>query len=94
MGACKATADITHGDTQVNLEVDVDPKGKPSDDDATPIGRGTITLDETGEQFKGEFFDTDEDGAPDKFKPDAGQRSRYSLGGKTDGKKWHEVEVL
>jgi hypothetical protein len=94
LGACTATADITHGDTEAHFKVDVDPKGKPADDDATSIGRGRVTIDKTGEEFEGEFYDTDHDGTPDKFKPDAGQKSRYSLGGKTDGENWHDVEVL
>ncbi len=90
LGSCKATATYTDGDESVSLEVDVDPRRKPADDDATSLGRGTVVLDETGEEFEGEFFDTDNDGAPDKFKPDKGQGSNNAKG-ETNGSDWHDI---
>ena len=46
--------------------------GEPADPAATPMGSGTISLEEGG-TFTGDFYDTDGDGKPDKFKPDGGQ---------------------
>jgi len=62
--------------------------GKPLGDDARSLGKGEIQL-EGGQKFKGEFFDSDKDGVPDAFVPDAGQATAF---GTTDGRTSYELK--
>ncbi len=91
LGSCQAGFKLWVGDRSLEGTVGITPF--PASDDATSLGRGTCTLDKTGDTFEGEFFDTDGDGEPDKFKPDKGQGSKRYNGGETNGTDWHEVKV-
>lgn len=92
LAACKFSGTYTKGRETVSVSGEVDPRsGEQADSDAKPLGKGTITMDETGETFEGEFFDTDGDGKPDKFKPEKGQTSG-GMKGETNGTDWYDVD--
>ena len=94
LGSCKATLSVTDSDgSTMKYEGEIDPwGGEPADRTATSLGRGTAVM-EDGTELEGEFFDTNGDGQPDKFKPDAGQSSD-SVSGETNGDDWYDIEDL
>ena len=78
------------GDIEISGELDQG-SGEPADDSGTSLGSGEIEMD-NGDTFTGEFFDTDGDGNPDKFKPDAGQTGS-EMAGETNGTDWFNIDL-
>lgn len=89
---CKCTVkyDGPLGEIEATGELDTG-SGTPADDSGTSMGRGEVTM-ENGDVLEGELFDTDGDGKPDKFKPDAGQ-SGSGAAGETNGTDWFDIEL-
>lgn len=91
LSACAASGhyDGPGGTISFSGEIHLD-SGEPADPGAESLGTGEITL-EDGSTFTGEFFDTNGDGTPDRFKPDAGQDTGH--GATTDGETWYDLDV-
>lgn len=91
LGGCKGILEAGTADgNYVKAAVEIDPfKGKRADPNATSCGRAKLTL-EKGQEFDGEAFDTDNDGQPDKFLPDEGQKTGFGV---TDGRTWYEMKL-
>ncbi len=89
---CQVTAHVEAPGISVDYEGTLDENsGQPDDGSGTSLGRGTVTM-ENGDTLEGEFFDTDGDGKPDKFKPDAGQSGSGAYG-ETNGTDWYDVDL-
>ena len=91
-GACKAEAYVkatpTSAEAYFKGEMGETPQeGTPP---GSSMGRGRVVL-EDGSEYEGEFFDADDDGKPDAFKPDAGQTaSGGGMSGTSTGNEYFE----
>jgi len=63
-------------------------KATPKEPNVKSLGRGTGTIDKSGETFTGEWYDTNNDGLPDRLRPDAGQTSGLAAD-PTNGRDWY-----
>lgn len=89
---CHVTAHVEAPGVEIDFEGTLNENsGEPADDSGTSCGTGTVTFD-NGDELTGEFFDTDGDGEPDKFKPDEGQ-SGSGAPGLTNGTDWYDVDL-
>ena len=93
LAGCKFTAEFkTPAGFDAKMSGELNPfSGKPAEGGKS-MGRGKITL-EDGTELKGEFFDTDGDGKPDKFKPDEGQGGNSGDFGTTNGNDWYDLTL-
>jgi len=91
LGGCKAVLEKGDADgSYIKAGVVIDPfKGKRADPTATSCGRAKLTL-ENGQEYDGEAFDEDDDGKPDKFLPDADQKTWFGV---TDGRTWYDMKL-
>jgi hypothetical protein len=72
MFGCKAEAYVQTSLGEIYFKGEVPLDGHEGTPPGSSMGRGTVRL-EDGSEFSGEFFDADNNGTPDHFKPDAGQ---------------------
>jgi hypothetical protein len=80
--ACKADAEVQHGNSRASLKIEIDPAVLEGNPPGRMMGRGTVTL-ENGQTFTGEFYDSNGDNRPDAFRPDAGQSAGGASGSST-----------
>jgi len=90
-GACQAEAYIHATPTGVEayFKGKVGHNGQEGTPPGKSMGTGKVVL-EDGSEFTGEFFDSNDDGKPDNFKPDAGQSgSGGGVSGTTTGNEYY-----
>lgn len=91
--ACKAEGDfrVTPTSVEGHFKGEVGHTSHEGTPPGKSLGKGKITL-EDGSTFSGEFFDSDSDGKPDSFKPDAGQSgSGGGMSGTTTGNEYFDL---
>ncbi len=94
--SCKGTFSGHAGPDGVSGEgkVDIDILSGTTAGSGKSLGRGSVKLDGMDEPVKGELFDTDGDGQPDRFKPDEGQSvGNKTIDGQTDGTTWYVMKI-
>ncbi len=90
LASCEGEGEYESEDGTVSGDITLDEDSGETAGEGDHLGTGTVTL-ENGGTFRGDFYDTDEDGRPDKFKPKRGQGSK-NVEGETNGKDWYDIE--
>lgn len=87
---CKISVAIGVPGFEIRFTAEINTDGEEAGEGKS-LGRGTAEF-EDGTKLEGEFFDTDDDGKADKFKPDAnqGEDSEY---GTTNGTDWYDINA-